>query len=165
MTPSMDMSMTHQELMPQLVREAIAWAKAQARHAAQNGKPLAAAGLALAHRVGVKKPQLVRLLQVDQLPIPVEQLLLRQVVLDTGALGPDMTGLTLGHSIFIVHGHADARLLSHELRHVHQYENLGGIDGFMSIYLGQIASVGYELAPLEQDARAHEIKGPRADWT
>lgn len=151
--------------LQELVPEAIAWAKVQAQHVAQIGTPLAAPGLALAEQVGVKHPELVRLLYVSQLPIPVEQLQLRQAVLDTGMLGPDMAGLTLGHSIFIVPGHDDARLISHELRHVGQYEALGGIDGFIPIYLAQIDSVGYDLAPLEQDARAHEIKGPRHEWT
>jgi len=148
-----------------LLPEAIAWAKAQAQFVAKSGKPLTAPGLALAQQVGVKHPELVRLLYVAQLPRPVEPLLLRQVVLDTGMLGRDMAGLTVGHSIFIVHGHDDSRLVSHELRHVCQCEALGGIDGFMPIYLAQIDSVGYDLAPLEQDARAHEIKGPRHEWT
>lgn len=151
--------------LQELVPEAIAWAKAQAQHVADTGKPLAEPGLALAEQVGVKHPELVRLLYVDQLPIPVEPLRLRQAALDTGMLGPDMAGLTLGHSIFIVHGHDDARLVSHELRHVRQYEALGGIDGFIPIYLAQMDSVGYDLAPLEHDARAHEVRGPRNQWT
>ncbi|MDI1258145.1 hypothetical protein [Aquabacterium sp.] len=153
--------MNLQELLP----EAIAWAKTQAQHVANHGHALSAPGLELAHQVGVKNPELVRLLYVDQLPIPVEPPRLRQAALDTGMLRPDMVGLTLGHSIFIVHGHDDARLISHELRHVRQYETLGGIEGFMPIYLAQMGGVGYELAPLEQDARAHEVRGPRNQWT
>lgn len=148
-----------------LLPEAIAWARAQAQHAARDGKPLAAAGLALAHQVGVKHPELVRLLHVDQLPTPVDQSPLRQAVLDTGMLGPDMVGLTLGHSIFIVHGHDDARLVSHELRHVRQYEALGGLEQFIPIYLHQIINVGYDHAPLEQDARHHEVHGHADAWT
>ncbi|MBA4108969.1 MAG: hypothetical protein C0487_05190 [Leptothrix sp. (in: Bacteria)] len=148
-----------------LIPEAIAWARAQAQQAARDGKPLAAAGLALAHQVGVKHPELVRLLYVDRLPVPVEPLQLRQAVLQTGMLGPDMVGLTLGHSIFIVHGHEDARLISHELRHVCQYESLGGLEQFIPIYLHQIISVGYNHAPLEQDARHHEVHGQADAWT
>jgi hypothetical protein len=69
-----------------------------------------------------------------------------------------MLGLTLGHSIFIVRGHKDRRLLSHELRHVHQYEHHGSIAAFLPVYLQQIVEVGYANAPLEADARAHEIR-------
>lgn len=153
-----------QSLLPQLVQEAIAWAKAQAQYAAESGKPLTEPGLALARQVGVRNPEQVRLLYVNQLPLPIEQLLLRQAIDEMGLFGPSTAGLTLGYSIMIVHGHADARLVSHELRHVHQYEELGGIDGFMPIYLEQIASVGYERAPLEIDAHSHEVRGPNKMW-
>lgn len=155
--------MNLQDLLPQLVPEAIAWATEQAKHVAASGRPLTAPGLGLARQVGVQNPELVRLLYVDQLPVPVDQLALRKMILEK-RLFEGMTGLTLGHSIIIVNGHANARLVSHELRHVHQYEELGGIDGFMPIYLEQIASVGYERAPLEMDARAHEVRGLSAVW-
>lgn len=49
------------------------------------------------------------------------------------------------------------RLISHELRHVQQYESFGGIETFMPVYLGQIASVGYRDAPLDQDAHVFEV--------
>lgn len=155
--------MNLQELLPQLVPEAITWAKAQAQHVAVSGRLLTEPGLALARHVGVKNPELVRLLYVDQLPVPIKQLALRQLILGE-RLFEGRAGLTLGHSIMIVHGCADARLVSHELRHVHQYEELGGIDGFMPTYLGQIASVGYDLAPLEIDARGHEVGFPNMVW-
>jgi hypothetical protein len=48
-------------------------------------------------------------------------------------------------------------LLSHELRHIYQYEAAGSIAAFLPIYLWQIAMVGYEECPLERDARAHEV--------
>ena len=48
------------------------------------------------------------------------------------------------------------RLLSHELRHVHQYEKFGSISSFLAEYLNQIISVGYDKSPLEIDARTHE---------
>lgn len=156
--------MNLRELLPRLVPEATSWANAEARRVVKIGRPLTEAGLALAHQVGVRQPELVRLLYVDQLPIPVEQLLLRQVILETGLLGPGMAGLTLGHSILIIHGEGNSRLVSHELRHVHQYETLGGIDGFLPIYLDEIARVGYENARLEVDARAHEVTGPNQAW-
>ena len=68
-----------------------------------------------------------------------------------------MVGLTLGYSIFIVNGHVNDRLLSHELRHVQQYERAGSIAAFLPTYLSQIVDLGYENAPFEIDARAHEI--------
>ena len=64
--------------------------------------------------------------------------MLRAAALQAGLLGPGMVGLTLGHAIFICRGHKTRRLLSHELRHVHQYEQHGSIAAFLPVYLGQI---------------------------
>lgn len=145
-------------LLPVLVPKAITWAKSQSEYIRQTGFSLTQQGIALAKQVGVAKPELVRVKYVTQLPLPDDPLL-QQVALATGLLGPGMVGLTLGHGIFIVDGYGDVRLMSHELRHVQQYEIHGGIDGFMPLYLAQVASAGYRDAPLEQDARAHEIQG------
>lgn len=51
------------------------------------------------------------------------------------------------------------RLVTHELRHVHQYETAGSIAAFLPVYLQQILDYGYAHAPLEMDARAHEQVG------
>ena len=61
---------------------------------------------------------------------------------------------------FIRHGFVTNRLVSHELRHVHQYEAAGSIAAFLPVYLAQIVSVGYEQAPFELDARHHERDAP-----
>jgi hypothetical protein len=82
---------------------------------------------------------------------------LRSAAIATGLLGADTAGLTLGYGIYICGGYFDRRLLSHELRHVHQYEKAGGIAAFLNVYLMQIAEYGYDLAPLEVDARNHEF--------
>lgn len=59
----------------------------------------------------------------------------------------------------MVDGKACPRLLSHEYRHVHQYEAAGSIAAFLRRYLQQIAEVGYERAPYEIDARQWERAG------
>ena len=74
----------------------------------------------------------------------------------TGFLEPGMVGLTLGHSVFIRHGHETPRLLSHEFRHVYQYEQAGSIADFLPVYLLQIVESGYPAATFEIDARVHE---------
>jgi len=79
-----------------------------------------------------------------------------QAALGTGLLGPGMVGLTLGYGVYICRGHGTVRLLSHEFRHVYQYERAGSIAAFLPVYLHQIATVGYYNAPFEIDARAHE---------
>ena len=68
-----------------------------------------------------------------------------------------MIGLTLGYAVLICRGHESRpRLLSHEFRHVYQYEAAGSIAAFLPAYLEQIVAFGYFNAPLEADARTHE---------
>jgi hypothetical protein len=143
-------------VLPQLLPSAVAWVEAQSHRATEMGNPLDAMGFALAKRVGVQHPELVRTQLVDVLPLPDEPAL-RQAALATGLLGPGTVGLTMGYSIFILRGHLSPRLLSHECRHVYQYEAAGSIAAFLPVYLQQIAMVGYQNAPFEQDARAHEF--------
>ena len=68
-----------------------------------------------------------------------------------------MAGLTLGYSILICHGQMCRRLLSHECRHVFQYEQAGSIASFLPRYLESVIQVGYWDCPFERDARAHEL--------
>lgn len=145
-----------QTVLPQLLPGAIAWAESQSRNATSGGKSLSEADKAMARGVGVRHPDLIRVMLVDELPLPDDPFL-REAAVQTGLLGPHMAGLTLGHCILIARGTLSSRLLSHECRHVHQYEEHGSIGAFLAIYLQQIASVGYHDAPLEQDARAHEL--------
>lgn len=141
--------------LPRLLPQAIAWAEAEEAAARRDGAPLDAAGLRLAQSVGVRRADLVRIVEASELPFPSDPELGFAAV-QAGLLGPRMSGLTLGHAVFIRAGHLSARLISHECRHVHQYEVAGSISAFLPLYLQQIVVYGYELAPFEVDARAHE---------
>ncbi|WP_179404242.1 hypothetical protein [Burkholderia guangdongensis] len=143
-------------ILPQVLPHAIAWAEEQERIALVTGAYLASDGIADARAVGVLAPEKIRVVIAPSLPLPTEPWL-RNVALNAGLLGPGFTGLTLGYAIFIVDGRLTRRLLTHEFRHVHQYENAGSIKDFFPEYLRQIATVGYDAAPLEIDARNHEI--------
>lgn len=142
--------------LPRLMPRAVAWAEVVAAHVASTGEPLDASGLSDAKTVGVQRPERVRVLMVDHLPLPSDSDL-QAAALETGLLGPTMTGLTLGHSILIRHGQMSRRLLSHECRHVFQYEQAGSIAEFLPLYLQSIMQVGYFDSPFEKDARAHEM--------
>ncbi|MBN3785561.1 hypothetical protein [Burkholderia sp. Ac-20353] len=143
-------------VLPSILPGAIAWAEQQSNLVLRNGASLPPQCISDAQAVGVQLPELIRVAVVPSLPLPVDPML-RSVALDTGLLGPNMVGLTLGHAVFVVHGHDTRRLLTHEFRHVHQYEVAGSIAAFLHTYLQQIAEFGYEQAPLEIDARQHEI--------
>ena len=143
-------------VLPILLPKAVDWATARSNEILADGEPLSEIGIKLAEAVGVARPERIRVSAVPELPLP-EDGELRSVALETGLLGPNMIGLTLGYGIYVCDGHIDNRLISHECRHVHQYEAAGSIENFLPIYLQQIAIHGYHDAPLEIDAREHEM--------
>ena len=145
--------------LPALLPRAIAWAEAQARSALEAGTRLGAAELALARSAGVRNPENIRISVVDRI-LPPDDAKLRAAALEAGLLAPDTLGLTLGYAVLIRRGHqATPRLLSHEFRHVFQYERAGSIAAFLPVYLHEIVTHGYVRAPSEIDARAHERDG------
>ena len=144
------------EAMPQLLPIAISWAQEVAADVQAVGLHLNENSLAVARLVGVHNPEKIRVKIVAQRPTP-ETLMLREAATQAGLLWPRMAGLTLGYSILIRQDQNSLRLLSHECRHVHQFESIGSIADFLPIYLQQIVSGGYENAPLEIDARNHEL--------
>lgn len=142
--------------LPALIPQAIHWAEATAEYAAISGRLLNEQERDIACRVGVEQPEKIRLMFVDEMPYP-EHHMLQAAAMATDFLGPQTRGLTLGYSVVVQRGHADDRLLSHEFRHVYQYEQAGSIAAFLPVYLEQVVDFGYADAPLEIDARAHEI--------
>ena len=142
--------------LPFLIPKAITWAESQSENAAQKGRPLDERFILIAKSVGVEKPKHIRILDVPCLPMPDDPQL-RRAAVATGLLGPEMVGLTLGYSILVCSGYGqDVRLLSHEFRHVYQYEQAGSIAEFLPKYLQQIVTFGYHNAPFEKDACDHE---------
>lgn len=143
--------------LPYLLDPAIKWAESRASEVRTKGNSLGHTDLRVAMKVGVRRPDLIRTLLVNELPLP-DHPLLREAALQTGLLGPTVIGLTLGYSVLVVRGNFNRRLLAHECRHVHQYESYRSIAEFLPVYLEQIVSVGYYNAPFEKDARAHELQ-------
>jgi len=146
--------------LPHLLPLAIDWAQKMERYCLGHGKPLADWQQADAQDVGVIDLRKVRICLVDHVPLPGHHELMTAAE-EIRFLGPGTLGLTLGYGIFICKSHTGLRwLLRHELRHVAQSEKAGGLDRFLFEYLGQIARVGYERAPLEVDARSCEQRSP-----
>jgi hypothetical protein len=136
--------------------KAITWAESKSAEIIAKGVPLSDFDRKLAHLVGVRDPESIRILKVPVIPLP-EDPELRQAAFAAGMLGANTIGLTLGYGIYLARGHKTNRLVSHECRHVNQYEVAGSIRTFLPQYLAQIAAYGYEQAPYEVDARTHEI--------
>jgi hypothetical protein len=135
---------------------ACGWAEQQEQRILEQGVSLAADQVADAEIIGVADPARVRLLRVDQIPVP-EHPTLRAAAEATSLISPLTAGLTLRYGIFI---RADCwgqrRLVAHELAHTAQYERLGGFQPFLQRYLWECLTIGYPEAPMEQEAIATE---------
>lgn len=141
---------------PTLLTAAAAWIDRLEQQALTHGRPLKPHELALARHTGVREAQRIRLLELDDFPQPADPALCATAKA-YGLLSERSCGLTAGHGILVRRGMDDTRVLSHECRHVQQYEVAGSTLAFLTEYLGQIVAYGYWDAPLEQDARGHEV--------
>jgi len=145
--------------LPILMPRAIAWAGGQAAVSIQRGVVLPPGLVQLAQYVKVQHPERIRVDIVDAMPLPDDELL-RAAASQVGLFGSNTAGLTLGYAVLIKRGcENDTRLLSHEFRHVSQYEACGSIEAFLTVQLRHLVAYGYEDSPFEVDARAHEYHG------
>ena len=139
-----------------LAPKAIAWAEALAATTLKSGTPLTALQRDIAVKSGVREPGKIRIVVVDRVPLPDEPSL-KAAAAQVGLSEEWAAGMTLGHAVIVHRGYEnDVRLLSHEFRHVAQYEAVGGIAPFLGAHLQHLAQYGYENSPFEVDARAHE---------
>jgi hypothetical protein len=119
--------------------------------ALSKGIPLLPQYLEIARRVGVKYPEKVRVYYVDQLPLPDNESLLFQMQ-RFGLDSPYLAGMTYGYGIWIKKSaKGDKLLLSHELIHVKQTEELG-LEDITKRYFLQLKVFGYRDAPIEVEA-------------
>jgi hypothetical protein len=129
------------------------WAQEQERRILKEGVPLAAEGLAFATELKIERPEEVRVLEVKPIPLPLPRPLVK-LATRWGLPFFEPGGMTLGRGIYIIKGNWD--VVRHELVHVAQYQQLGGIGPFMQRYLVECMTCGYFDAPLEAEAREKE---------
>jgi hypothetical protein len=138
--------------LPHLIPLATEWAETQSRYILQNGVPLNDEELIIARAVGVRHPELIRILSVTAMPKP-DHPVLAEAAKQLHFLGPDTSGLTLEYGILIRSDNiGDQELLAHECRHVHQYEQHGSVQSYLEVYIPDLLTYGYAHAPLEIDA-------------
>jgi len=141
------------------------WAEAQERRILSEGEPLSASDQALAARAGVLQPEQIRVLRVPQIPTP-EHPVLRAAARAARFSLTGADGMALGYGIYLcTHidpASSDGRFtLAHEMGHVAQYEQLGGIAPFLVRFLTEILTEGYLASPLEIDADARAARALR----
>ncbi|MDF4518508.1 hypothetical protein P3485_22115 [Vibrio parahaemolyticus] len=124
------------------------------RKALENGIKLNAKQMDIARKEGLKYPEKVRLYYVDRLPFPEEPELAKEY----GYSSPFMGAYTYGYGIWIKRAESTNQvLLSHELIHVRQAEQMG-LKEQTKQYLLQLFIYGYENAPMEKEAYSEANK-------
>jgi len=128
------------------------WAEEQEQIILHDGFALSDVQLVDARSVGVINPERIRLMIVNQIPMP-DQPALYAAATATQLITPLTCGLTLRYGIYI---RSDCRtnrqLIIHEFVHTAQYERLGGFLPFLQQYLQECVTIGYPAAPMEQEA-------------
>jgi Domain of unknown function (DUF4157) len=147
-----------QVLIPVLVE----WAERMEAKALTAGTPLNDQLKNTAKRLGIRQPDAVRVLVVQNIPEPENH---RIVELSErfGLSFSGSAGMTLGHAIFVLGSSAnDQRVLTHELVHVRQYEDMENISPYLNGYVQQIVVSGYQNMPFEVEAanETNRILGP-----
>lgn len=145
--------------IPLVLPLAARWVKQQEQRILREGVPLSPHQSFDAHLVGVRNPSTVRLLAIDQIPLPGDPVLRRANTL-VKLVAPTTAGITLGYGIYVREDLRDDRqLVTHELVHVAQYERYGAIHAFLRDYLNECLAPGYPNGPLEQEAirKANEV--------
>ena len=126
------------------------WATAQQRRILKDGDALSASNLKFAETLGIKRPEEIRVLIVDSIPLPAPEWLVRAAArIGLPVFRPG--GLALERGIFLLPGQSSS--LPHELVHVLQYQRLGGTKPFMRRYVLECLTGGYGDAGLEVEAR------------
>lgn len=148
-------------LLPQYIE----WAHKTDQKGLEIGKPLNEQELALAAEIGIKYPEKVRVVYVDEVPFPYENFALKVFGEAVGLVGEGIinNAQVFGYSIY---AHKDFVLnrpkLAHELVHVLQIER-ASLDEVVTQHFFDMAQYGYDQAPLEVEA-AKANKKYNADW-
>ncbi len=105
-----------------------------------------------AAKMGVARPERIRLLRVERIPV-LNGGFIRLLARWFPAISTNTVGLTLGHGIYIRSPWwGDRGLIAHECVHVGQYERCGSVADFLTKYFTQCIEDGYPDAAMEQEA-------------
>jgi hypothetical protein len=142
------------EHLEELLPLATEWAMEQQQRVLCQGVPLSKEEMTYAKAIGVRNPELVRLLRVDSIPVPANPML-KAAAASISLVTAAPSGLALENGIFVrADRWRDRELIVHELAHTAQYQRLGGVVPFLQTYIIECATVGYQQAPLELEANA-----------
>lgn len=149
-------------LLPAVVFMAMPWVGLWAwrleRRTLREGRPLFSSEWAAAVRVGVRHPEKVRILVVEEVPMPGFSWMHR-IAAGWGFDRRHIGGLCLRYGIILRRDlAAQPVIMAHELVHTSQYERHGSLSGFLRAYLLQCLRHGYTNSSLEREAVAKSTR-------
>lgn len=149
-----------QKTFQYLLSLACQWAKTQEEFVLARGVPLRPGQIADARRVGVQDLSRVKVLVVDRIPLP-DNAELAAAAQYTQIITAACRGVAIGHAIIIrADSWGDRELLLHQLVHVAQCEQSGGLEHWIQRYLiDRHNCTKFTIGCLEEEARglAREI--------
>jgi len=147
--------MNREEVLAQLeglLPLAAEWAVDQEARIQREGVQLSEVEMADARKIGVREPERIRLLRVEEIPVPTHPQL-RAGANAIHFLSPETRGVTLRYGILLRWDcWRDREIIAHELAHTLQYERFGGIEPFLRQYLHECLTIGYANSPMELEA-------------
>ncbi|MEM8954494.1 MAG: hypothetical protein AAGD22_10120 [Verrucomicrobiota bacterium] len=139
-------------LLPVFIPIAVLWVWREEKRVLAMGRALDAGQRADAQLMGVRHPERIRILLVDEVSGP-RNVLLRKLCDALGYFGPWISGITYRYGILIRRDrYPDRLLVAHECVHTGQYERCGSLGSFLLSYLRECLLQGYPNGPLEREA-------------
>ena len=139
-----------------LLPRALNWLETVEKDYHRQGRSLSLQEIAVAHRIGVARPEEVRVVVLETFSMPTDSEL-RAEAQRFGYVGQREGGRTVGYVVMLKPQVAqNATVLAHELVHISQVDRLGR-KGLLRRYFIEMAVVGYARSPLELEA--HEKQG------
>ncbi|MGV7120337.1 MULTISPECIES: hypothetical protein [unclassified Sphingopyxis] len=133
----------------------VGWAGKIEERGQSTGTPLDPEQTRLALEIGIKHPERVRLVFVDEVPFPTDNPEIKLAGEKFGFIGPGITNnaQAFGYSVWIRNGFSlDRPRLAHELVHVMQIERSTGFAAYARQYVSELLQYGHEKSPLELEA-------------
>jgi hypothetical protein len=138
-----------------LIPKAFEWYEATEKKLLVQGRSLSKSEVINARKLGVSRPERVRVVILAKFPMPTDRVLLTEAK-RFGFGSRAEIGRTMGDAILVKpHGTKDPTVVAHELVHVAQQDRLGK-EQFVRQILTELMTVGYEKSPLEIEAYAKQ---------
>lgn len=145
----------HQKIVSLIVLpQYITWASDMEAAGLKTGEPLDEKQLVIANEIGIKNSEKVRLVYVDEVPFPYENVVLKVVGEALGFIGEGIinNAQVFGYSIYIRKEYQlTTANLAHELVHVLQIER-SSLAQVVTQHFSDLVKYGYENSPLEVEA-------------